>query len=391
MASRPATPAFDAEQAVRARYGAAAQQRDAGLCCPVDYEVRHLAVIPPEVVERDYGCGDPSRHVREGDTVLDLGSGGGKICFIAAQIAGPTGQVIGVDANLEMLALARRAAPVVAERIGFDNVRFLRGRIQDLALDLDRLEAWLASHAVGSLEHLARLEAEEERLRRESPLVADASVDLVISNCVLNLVRETDKARLVPEIFRVLRVGGRVAISDIVCDEPVPEALRRDPQLWSGCIAGAFEERELLGLFEAAGFHGIALEKWEAEPFAVVDGIEFRSVTITAHKGKQGPCHDALDAVVYRGPWKRVEDDDGHVLVRGERTAVCAKTFRLLTSEPYAGHTIALAPRTPVPPAARALFDCSRPSRRHPRETKGKGYAETRAPAAGTCSEEGCC
>jgi SAM-dependent methyltransferase len=391
MSSTPAPPGFDSEAAVRARYAEAARQREAALCCPVDYDARRLEAIPPEVVERDYGCGDPSRHVREDDTVLDLGSGSGKICFLAAQAAGPGGRVIGIDANPEMLALARRAAPVVAGRIGYANVRFLRGRIQDLALDVDRLEAWLARHPVRGLDGLAALEAEQERLRREEPLVPDASVDLVVSNCVLNLVKEADKARLVPEIFRVLRVGGRVAISDIVCDEPVPERLRRDPELWSGCISGAFEERELLGLFEAAGFHGIALERWEAEPFAVVEGIEFRSLTVTAHKGKQGPCHEALEAVVYRGPWKRVEDDDGHVLVRGERTAVCAKTLRLLTSEPYAAQTIPVSPRTPVPEAERAPFDCSRAGRRDPRETKGTGYADTRAPAAGACSEEGCC
>jgi len=115
------------EGAVHARYTAAAVRTEAALCCPVSYEPRYLEAIPAEVLERDYGCGDPSRYVREGDVVLDLGSGGGKICFIAAQIAGPKGLVIGVDVNEEMLALARRAAPLVAERIGFANVEFRRG------------------------------------------------------------------------------------------------------------------------------------------------------------------------------------------------------------------------------------------------------------------------
>ena len=100
---------LDAEQAVRARYTAAAREREPALCCPVEYDPRHLEVIPAEVLERDYGCGDPSRWVREGDTVLDLGSGAGKICFIAAQIAGPNGRVIGIDATEDMLALARKA------------------------------------------------------------------------------------------------------------------------------------------------------------------------------------------------------------------------------------------------------------------------------------------
>jgi arsenite methyltransferase len=377
----------DSEQAVRERYAAAARVREAALCCPVDYDARHLEVIPPEVIERDYGCGDPSRHVRPGDVVLDLGSGGGKICFIAAQLAGKEGRVIGVDANPEMLALARGAAPKVAAKIGYANVEFLRGRIQDLALDLDALDAFLARHPVRSSDDLARLEAEQQRLRREAPLVPDASVDVVVSNCVLNLVREPDKRVLIGEIFRVLKLGGRIALSDIVSDEPVPQRLKDDPELWSGCISGAFQELELLRALEAAGFHGIALSDWKTEPFAVVEGIEFRAVTVTAHKGKQGPCWEANQAVIYAGPWRRVEDDDGHVLERGVRSAVCEKTFRLLTSEPYAGQTIPLPPRVPVRADELTGFDCSREAPRDPRETKGRAYRETRGP----CADGGCC
>jgi SAM-dependent methyltransferase len=378
---------IDSEQAVRERYAAAARVREAALCCPVDYDPRWLAAIPAEVIERDYGCGDPSRFVRPGDAVLDLGSGGGKICFIAAQIAGREGRVIGVDVNPEMLALARRAAPEVAKSVGYANVEFRRGRIQDLALDLDALDAWLARHPVTASDGLAALEAEQERLRRERPLVADASVDVVVSNCVLNLVRESDKRGLIREMFRVLKPGGRVALSDIVSDEPVPQHLKDDPQLWSGCISGAFQELELLRELEAAGFHGIALEEWKSEPFAVVEGIEFRSVTVTACKGKQGPCWEGNEALIYAGPWKRVEDDDGHVLERGVRSAVCEKTYRLLTSGPYAGQTIGIPPRVPVAADERRGFDCSRSAPRHPRETKGQAYRETRGP----CEGGGCC
>jgi ubiquinone/menaquinone biosynthesis C-methylase UbiE len=384
----PAEPAvLDSDAAVRERYTAAAREREAALCCPVAYDPRYLEAIPPEVIERDYGCGDPSRHVRAGDVVLDLGSGGGKICFIAAQIVGKEGRVIGVDVNPEMLALARDAAPRVAARIGYANVELRRARIQDLALDLDAVDAWLAAHPVRSSDDLAALEAEQQRLRREAPLVPDASVDVVVSNCVLNLVREQDKRALIGEIFRVLRVGGRIALSDIVSDEPVPQRLKDDPTLWSGCISGAFQELELLRALEDTGFHGIALEDWKSEPFAVVEGIEFRSVTVTARKGKQGPCWEGGEAVIYAGPWRRVEDDDGHVLERGVRTAVCEKTYRLLTSEPYAGQTIPVPPRVPVPEGERRGFDCSRTDPRDPRETKGQAYRETRGP----CAEDGCC
>jgi SAM-dependent methyltransferase len=378
---------IDSDQAVRERYAAAARVRESALCCPVDYDARYLEAIPSEVIERDYGCGDPSRYVDAGDVVLDLGSGGGKICFIASQIVGKEGRVIGVDANAEMLTLARSAAPRVAENIGYANVEFRRGRIQDLALDLDALDGWLWQRPVRGSEELGALEGEQERLRRESPLIADGSVDVVISNCVLNLVRERDKRALFSEIFRVLRVGGRIALSDIVSDEPVPQHLKHDPELWSGCISGAFQEMNLLRELEEAGFHGIALEEWKSEPFAVVDGIEFRSVTVTARKGKQGPCWEGNEAVIYAGPWRRVEDDDGHVLERGVRTAVCEKTFRLLTTAPYEGQTIAVPPRVPVAEDERRGFDCSRTSPRAARETKGQAYQETRAP----CDEERCC
>ncbi len=378
---------IDVDRVVRERYGRAARVREPALCCPVDYEPRWLEAIPPEVIERDYGCGDPSRWVRPGDTVLDLGSGGGKICFIAAQIVGSAGHVIGVDLNAEMLALARRAAPEVARRIGYANVEFRRGRIQDLALDLDAVDVWLAEHPVRTSEEAPALEAEQQRLRRERPLVADASVDVVVSNCVLNLVRERDKGALIRELFRVLRVGGRVALSDIVSDEPVPQHLRDDPRLWSGCISGAFQELELLRELESAGFHGIAIEEWKREPFAVVEGIEFRALTLTAHKGKQGPCWETGEAVIYAGPWRRVEDDDGHVLERGVRSAVCEKTFRLLTSAPYAGQTVGLSPRLATPSSERRPFDCSRSVTRDPRETKAGTPCETRAP----CADEGCC
>jgi SAM-dependent methyltransferase len=390
MASDPLTPAGSRhDEAVRERYAAAAATREPALCCPVSYDPRHLEAIPREVLERDYGCGDPSRHVREGDTVLDLGSGGGKICFIAAQIAGPKGCVIGVDENAAMLALARGAAPVVAERIGYANVRFLRGRIQDLALDPERLDAWLRRHPVATAEELWRLEREAERLRREDPLIPDASVDLVLSNCVLNLVADAHKPALFAELARVLRPEGRIAISDIVCDEPVPAHLKRDPELWSGCVSGALEERAFLAALERAGFWGLRIEQWSDEPFAVVEGIEFRSITVTGRKGDPGPCLEANEAVLYRGPWRRVEDDDGHVLVRGERAAVCAKTYRVLASEPYAAEIVAIPPRVPIPDAARPAFDCSRTAPRHPRETKGEGFAETRRP--GACGESGCC
>jgi len=382
---------MDQTLAVQERYGAAANAVENALCCPVSYDPRYLAAIPEEVIERDYGCGDPSRFVQPGETVLDLGSGGGKICFIASQVVGRTGRVIGVDRNRDMLALARRAAPQVAARIGYSNVEFRCGSIQDLALDLEAIDAWLAQHPVRNREDLFALEAEQQRLRREQPVIADASVDVVVSNCVLNLVNENDRHALFRELFRVVKIGGRVAISDIVSDEDVPEHLRADQTLWSGCISGAWREDRFLEEFAAAGFHGVQLAKRDERPWQTVEGIEFRSVTVVAHKGKQGPCREGNHAILYPGPWSEVRDDDGHVFRRGERVAVCAKTYRLLTSAPYVEQVIGLPPYQEIPDAEQGPFACEGTRVRHPRETKNGALPDDWQPAQACCEPGTCC
>ena len=129
------TTTIHLETAVQERYASGAQAREAALCRPVEYDPQYLKVIPQEVIERDYGCGDPSQYLRPGETVLDLGSGTGKISFIASQVVGPQGRVIGVDITNEMLDVARRNAPTVAGRAGYGNVEFRKGRIQDLGLE----------------------------------------------------------------------------------------------------------------------------------------------------------------------------------------------------------------------------------------------------------------
>jgi SAM-dependent methyltransferase len=273
------------EQAVAERYSEAATARVDALCCPVEYDARLLEVIPPEILERDYGCGDPTRYLRAGETVLDLGSGGGKACFIAAQVVGPSGSVIGVDTNDEMLALAESHREAVGDRLGYHNVTFHKAKIQDLALDERRLARHLADHPVRGLADLEALEQWQQRQRRDRPLIADESVDVVISNCVLNLVRSEDKPQLFVELHRVLKRGGRTVISDIVCDEDVPRRLQADPELWSGCLAGAFREDRLLDAFQEAGLHGVRVLRRDAEPWQVIESIEFRSMTVEAFKG----------------------------------------------------------------------------------------------------------
>ena len=335
---------MNVKSAVLERYSEGANERQESLCCPVDYDASLLKLLPQEIIDKDYGCGDPSRYVQEGDIVLDLGSGSGKICYMAAQLTGDKGKVIGIDMNDDMLSLARKYQEDMAEKLGGDRVEFLKGHIQDLALDLTAMDAWLAENPVTDEEGEQQLEIWQTAQRTNQPLVADNSVDLIISNCVLNLVGDHQKEHLASEIFRVLKPGGRIAISDIVSDEAIPEHLKADDDLWSGCISGAFGEEEMLNAFHDVGFLSVGLDKWDAEPWQVVEGIEFRSVTVTAVKGSGEECLDKGQAVIYRGPFKTVFDDEGHEFPRGARMAVCERTFRYLTEGPHKKDFIGITP-----------------------------------------------
>ena len=382
---------IDAESAVKDRYGQAALAMEPQLCCPVDYNPQYLEIIPDEVIERDYGCGDPSQYLSAGETVLDLGSGTGKICFIASQVVGPEGKVIGVDMTPEMLDVARRNIPVVAERAGFDNVEFRRGRIQDLALDLDLLEGRLKDKPVASVEDFFELENTAEEIRTSNPLVADQSVDVVVSNCVLNLVAPELKRQMFEEIHRVLKNGGRAVISDIVSDEQATPEMMADPVLWSGCISGALTEHGFLKAFEDAGFYGVRILERQVEPWQTVHGIEFRSLTVEAYRGKEGICLERNQAVVYRGPFKEVLDDDGHRMERGKRYAVCEKTFQIYGRAPYQEQFDLIEPRVEIPVEEAKLFDCKVTAERHPRESKGMDYDATTAADDCCTPDSGCC
>ena len=272
------------ERAVSSRYSAAAEKPEAALCCPVNYDPRYLKIIPQEVIEKDYGCGDPSRHVHPGETVLDLGSGAGKICFIAAQVVGAKGRVIGVDMTDAMLEVARRNARILADRLGYANVQFHKARIQDLALDLELLDSELANRPLLGAAGFLEAEAIVDRLRSERPLIADHSIDVIVSNCVLNLVAPRAKKQLFHELFRVLKPTGRAVISDIVADRAVPASMQADPELWSGCISGALTLDGFIGAFQAAGFGDVETIERGAEPWRTVQDINFWSVTLRAKK-----------------------------------------------------------------------------------------------------------
>lgn len=179
-------------------------------------------------------------------------------------------------------------------------------------------------------------------------------------------------------------------ISDIVADEEVPKHLQEDEHLWSGCLSGAMTEVGFLKAFEDAGFYGIEFVKFESEPWQTVEGIEFRSVTVQAWKGKEGECYERNQAVVYNGPFKQVEDDDGHVMLRGQRIAVCDKTYQIYKNQPYADSFTFIEPLQQIDLAKAEKFDCSRTVQRDPRETKGQNYQAT-TDQSSCCEGDSCC
>lgn len=365
---------------VSERYAKGAQEKQAALCCPVDYDQSLLKMLPQEIIDKDYGCGDPSRYVRSGDTVLDLGSGGGKICYMAAQLVGEQGRVIGVDMTDDMLALARSYQSDMAEKLGGNRVEFKKGYIQDLALDFAAMDSYLREQPVVDVPSLQAFNSWQENQRKTKPLIADNSVSLVISNCVLNLVAESDRRQMIEEIFRVLQPGGRVAIADIIADERVPVHLKADTTLWSGCISGAFYEKDFLDAFADTGFVAVAYDKWDVQPWQVVEGIEFRSVTLTAVKPSREDLYDGGHAVLYKGPYTQVHDDLGNFFLRGERIAVSKRTHDLIMNGPGAKDFIGFEPQQAV---NTGCFSLPAGTRRSSAETKGG--AQRGGEALGCC------
>lgn len=190
-------------------------------CCSTDsnlYPLDLLATLPEGESPISYGCGDPITlaSLLPGQTVLDLGSGAGLDCFFAAKLVGETGRVIGVDMTPEMLERARSSA----KRMNLTNVEFRHGYIEDLPVKSD-------------------------------------TVDVIISNCVINL--SPDKSRVFAETFRVLKPGGKLAVSDIVTDGPLPEAVKQSLSAWAGCVAGAVEAEDYIGMMEAVGFTDVSV------------------------------------------------------------------------------------------------------------------------------------
>jgi arsenite methyltransferase len=250
----------DIKEVVKERYGAAARRVTAGegsSCCgasspcgadvdPITrdlYEASQTSILPEEAVKASLGCGNPTAlaELKPGETVLDLGSGGGIDVLLSGRRVGPTGKAYGLDMTDDMLALARANQ----KKSGVNNVEFLRGEIENI------------------------------------PLPAD-SVDVIISNCVINL--SADKDRVLREAFRVLKPGGRLAVSDVVVRGEVPEEIQKSLLLWVGCIAGALRDEDYVSKLEAAGFESVSIEPTriyqieDARTFLTGQGLDVNAI-----------------------------------------------------------------------------------------------------------------
>ncbi len=256
-------------------YSTAAEDENTDITNPVCYPDAEMPHIPPAARIRSYGCGSPvlDAAIKPGETVVDLGSGAGVECYIAARKVGPKGSVTGIDMLDNMLALARRPMDEVADNLGYRNVEFKKGFLEQLP-------------------------------------VSDKTVDVVISNCVINL--SEDKRRTFSEIFRVLTPGGRIFISDVVTDTPCPPAIQNDAKLRGECIAGALVQPHLIAILESAGFCHIRIVKRFF--YKEVLGHHFYSVTYTAFR----PMPEEKSPAMYPGPYAAVVTDDGELLLRGQ-------------------------------------------------------------------------
>jgi len=296
-------PIEEITQKVSERYAKAASTGEQ-MCCPTSYDMTKLtSFIPEEVLKISYGCGTPAglKTVGAGETVLDIGSGGGIDCFEAARLVGPTGYVIGIDMTDTMLDIARRNAPIVMKNLGYanPNVEFRKGMADAMPVD-------------------------------------DGTIDVIISNCVINLA--PDKRLVFREMFRVAKPGGRFTISDIVSDQPVPQYLVHDAGKWGDCLSGALTLAEYMDGMTEAGFLGIHLVK--SSPWQMIDGIHFFSVTLTGYKLASDGPESIVRYATLCGPFSRVVDERGTSYQRGIPQPIGQDTAFLLTQAPLAPHFV---------------------------------------------------
>ena len=282
---------------VRDYYSKAAITAQESLCCPTKYQPGDLSHIPQEVLEISYGCGSPVDRtgIRAGEVMVDLGSGGGIDCFIAAKRVGAAGRVIGIDMTEDMLAKARKNSVEVSKNLGFNNLEFKQGFLESIPME-------------------------------------DHSADLVTSNCVINL--SPQKNEVFKEIHRILKPGGRFVIADIISDKEAPQEMRQNKDLWGECVSGALTLKKFLTLAKQSKFHGLTVQKdylWKE-----IDGIKFYSYVLAGYKHAitaEESCRASLTAI-YSGPFCSVTCD-GVLFPLGKSVDIDADTAAKLGAHPF--------------------------------------------------------
>ncbi len=284
-------PGKDGYALVKSFYSSAAKTTNEDIVNPVCYPEEYLAHIPQASRVRSYGCGSPvlDCQAQPGDVLVDLGSGAGTECFIASKLVGPTGKVYGIDMLDEMLSIAERSARDVAANLGYGNVEFRRGYLEEIPVDSN-------------------------------------SVDVTISNCVINL--SPDKRRTFSEIMRILKPGGQLCVSDIVSEKEIPLAIKYSQKLRGECIGGAMKDTDLFGMLEDLSFNNIVI--LNRFIYRQIEGHNFYSVTYVAYKPQDKPGK----VVLYRGPFAAVITDDGQIIRRGHKGVLSNRaTFK--TDQPF--------------------------------------------------------
>jgi SAM-dependent methyltransferase len=304
-------------------------------CCSVEVMPKHLRPlvdnIEEEVRARFYGCGAPLPPVLEGKTILDLGSGSGRDCYLLSQLVGPQGKVIGVDMTDEQLAVARKHLDTHMKRFGFakPNIDFRKGNMEDLkALD-----------------------------------IADNSVDVVVSNCVFNL--SPDKPRLFAEVFRVLKPGGELYFSDVFSDRRVPPALVKDPVLLGECLSGALYVHDFKRMMRDVGCLDVReisrgpVSLGSSEIDRKIGMITFSSITYRAFKlDLEDLCEDYGQVAYYQGTIPEHPHtfalDDHHLFKTGVPMLVCGNTADMISKTRFAPHFKVVGDKS----THHGLFDC---------------------------------
>ena len=230
---------FDVKKEVQKFYGEIAGKKTCCSCQEIsraqrNYEGEYLENIPEDAVKASLGCANPLvfAELKHGETVLDLGSGGGIDVLMSSKFVGKSGKIYGLDMTDEMLELANKNK----EKMGVENVEFIKGFIEDIPLE-------------------------------------NETVDAIISNCVINLTE--DKTKALAEAYRVLKTGGRLAIADVVSLRPVSPEIKKQAQLWAGCISGALPINEYKKILENIGFQNISIEPVNVYTKAIIDGLDF--------------------------------------------------------------------------------------------------------------------